>query len=55
MGGFYCPTCEMVRHIEDHDDPREDCCWVCKTRVPYTEEELARMDADLADVPWEAK
>lgn len=46
MGGFYCPKCKMVRHIDDGDTPEEDRCWFCGTPVPYTEAELKRMRDD---------
>jgi hypothetical protein len=47
MGGFLCPTCGQVRHIEEnHNDPRLDHCWLCGTLVPYTPEEIDDMRAD---------
>lgn len=54
MSGFFCPTCQMVRHIDEEDDPREDHCWRCGTRVPYTEGELRDMREACADADEQA-
>jgi hypothetical protein len=46
---FMCPTCKAGRHVDDdHADPRDDRCWQCGTPVPYSADELARMDAEMA-------
>jgi hypothetical protein len=50
MGGFMCPTCKAMRHIDDsHVDPRLDACWKCGTKVPYSEAELAGFYADAVE------